>query len=124
MGTSDVTYARAHYYPIGDARASEIRLEDLWSEEEGRLQRAPARDPVSANVGLIKRFASIISTPTEFEVAAVEHKISNSKNIIGAKREQRRINAANAYHAERLRKLNPCYSSKSGTKTGWTSSSS
>ena len=65
---------------------------------------------------MIKRFASIISTPTEFEVAAVEHKISNSKNIIGARREQRRINAANAYHAERLRKLNPCYSSKKWDK--------
>ena len=61
---------------------------------------------------MIKRFASIISTPTEFEVAAVEHKISNSKNVIGARREQRRINAANLYNAERLRKLNPCYSSK------------
>ena len=74
------------------------------------------REIRSANVGLVKRFASIISTPTEFEVAAVEHKISNSKNIIGAKREQRRINAANAYHAERLRKLNPCYSSKKWDK--------
>ena len=46
----------------------------------------------------------------------MEHKISNSKNIIGARREQRRINAANAYHAERLRKLNPCYSSKKWDK--------
>ena len=100
---------------LGDARTPEIRLQTYGAKKKA-AHNERQREIRSANVGFIKRFASIISTPTEFEVAAVEHKIRNSKNIIGARREQRRINAANAYHAERLRKLNPCYSSKKWDK--------
>lgn len=75
-------------------------------------KEARQRDIRRENVRLIRDFASIISTPTEFETAAVEHKVGASRALMGMQREQKRINQSNAYNAERLRKLNPVYAKK------------